>query len=96
MSKTDNTRPIEVIETDPSTLRIPRNSGAVTYHIAGGANSSTKNGADKLNRRHSHSRVRRHVGDVLRQARHVLDRDDIDLPPHRAERRQFGWRTGLA
>lgn len=94
MSRTDNTQPIEVIETDPSILRIPRNSGSHSIVIAGGANSF--NGKAKVRRKQLHHKERGFVKTVLRRARLMLDLDAVDIPPHEATRRSLNWRTELA
>jgi hypothetical protein len=94
MSRTDNTQPIEVIETDPSFLRIPRNSGSHSMIIAGGTNS--QNGKSKTIRRQLHHKERGHVKGFLRRARLLRDVDTIDIPPHPVTRRSLNWRAGLA
>jgi hypothetical protein len=94
MSRTDNTQPIEVIEADPSFLRIPRNSGSHSMIIAGGVNS--EGSKTRLTRRQFHHKVRGQVRNALKQAGLALDFDTIDIPPHRVTRRQLGWRAGLA
>jgi hypothetical protein len=94
MSATDNTRPLEVIEDDPSALHIPRNSGSHSMVITGRANSA--NGSSKPNRMVLHRQGRGLIKTMLRKARRELDTDEIDIPPCPAERRSLGWRAALA
>jgi hypothetical protein len=89
MSRTDNTRPITVVQQDRTVRRMNR-SGNDTV-ITGGINSEKRHG--KRRRNEAAKRRRRHVRGIMHEAlRLAHDPDLIDIPPTRANKRTIGWR----
>lgn len=87
MARSDNTRPIAVVQQDQSAQYFGVNSIVVT----GGINSEAGHG--KRRRNEATRRVRRHVRGVLRSALLLThDPDLIDIPPTPANKRSVGWR----
>lgn len=83
MSKTDNTRPIDVVEQDRTTLCLSRSRVTIT----GGINSG------KQHRKEATTRRRQHVRRVLRSALLLTqDPELIDIAPIRDDKRGVGWR----
>lgn len=91
MSKTENTRPIKVIEADPTAPRFTRASG-LTVYLIGGANSDKRHG--KPERKRSQRVIRQHERHCLTNAvRLAHDPDLIDFPPILAMNRSVGRRV---
>lgn len=91
MSKTENTRPIKVVEADPTTPHFTRANGT-TVHLVAGVNSEKRYGKSK--RKRSQRVVRQHMRHYLTNAvRLAHDPDLIDFPPIRAMYRSVGRRA---
>lgn len=87
MSRTDNTRPIDIVLKDPAVQHVSRNDIVLT----GGVNSDKRHG--KQHRKEATTRRRQHVRRTLKDALLLThDPDLIDITPIRDDKRGVGWR----
>lgn len=91
VSRTDNTRPVEIVERDASALVIKKSWGKIT--ITGGVNS--ENGHGKAMRNQAQRKLRQRQRTFNRKAAHRAARgpEEIgELAPTSAVKRSVGWR----
>ena len=88
MSRTDATRPLNVHEEDPNAVHVRRAKGGSDTILRSGANSEY--GRGKSRRKNSASQRRQRDRKVCHDARTLINKEDLQIPVIRADRRFVG------